>query len=516
MTAPGAFHDPYAPNQALVPMRHHHHDPYGYPAAAAAAAAANPFSPQSQQPNPFSPLSNTDTGSYFGGDVAPHQSHLMHGSQRHAGYAPQMPYGSEMMALQPQHPGMPHYGYGYPGLQPHPGWGPPREASPPAPVPSPVKDEAQNAQIDRLEALIKGQQDAVLKQQKEALAKQQQAADEEARKAIEEEKKAKALEFATLKDLIQKRAAEEDATKKTKLSEIDELKAMIKKREAERAAVEHAWREERAAIEAAKKAAAEKAEQDKKKKEEIAAASLKAKEEAEKKAEEAAKKAKDEHDKKLAEIEKAKEESEKKKKELEEQIKNSKPPPDSELPPIRFRDALQRKFTFPWAVCKTWKGMEALIKQAFAHIDVIGEHVLQQHYDLIGPDGQIILPQVWDVMVKPDWEITMNLWPMPEDKKMEEPPLLPPELAARLAAMHAGDWSDSKKKSKKADASRKKKSSPEPMILNVGPVDPAAAMTIGDFPITIPPSAPKKPKKPSKKPPTFASWLAGGALAKKK
>jgi hypothetical protein len=60
------------------------------------------------------------------------------------------------------------------------------------------------------------------------------------------------------------------------------------------------------------------------------------------------------------------------------------------------------------------KGMEALIKQAFLHVDVLGQHVHEGHYDIIGPDGEIILPQVYESMVKPDWTITMHMWPMPE------------------------------------------------------------------------------------------------------
>jgi hypothetical protein len=59
-------------------------------------------------------------------------------------------------------------------------------------------------------------------------------------------------------------------------------------------------------------------------------------------------------------------------------------------------------------------GMEELIKQTFLHVDVIGPHVHEGHYDLVGPDREIILPQVWETMVQPDWTITMHMWPMPE------------------------------------------------------------------------------------------------------
>ncbi|KAL5333578.1 hypothetical protein BJX70DRAFT_56833 [Aspergillus crustosus] len=95
-------------------------------------------------------------------------------------------------------------------------------------------------------------------------------------------------------------------------------------------------------------------------------------------------------------------------------------PPDKKKP-IKFKDALGRKFSFPFDLCCTWKGMEELIKQAFLHIEVIGPHVADGHYDLIGPNGDIILPQVWETVLEPDWNITMHMWPIPEKPKPEEP-----------------------------------------------------------------------------------------------
>lgn len=56
--------------------------------------------------------------------------------------------------------------------------------------------------------------------------------------------------------------------------------------------------------------------------------------------------------------------------------------------------------------------MEDLIKQAFLHVDVIGPHVQEGHYDLIGPNGEIILPSVWEKVIEPDYSITMHMWPM--------------------------------------------------------------------------------------------------------
>ena len=68
--------------------------------------------------------------------------------------------------------------------------------------------------------------------------------------------------------------------------------------------------------------------------------------------------------------------------------------------------------------------MEDLIRQAFLHVDIIGPHVAEGHYDLVGPNGEIILPQVWETMVEPEWTITMHMWPMPEPPKPTEPPVI--------------------------------------------------------------------------------------------
>ncbi|KAK8021657.1 hypothetical protein PG990_006795 [Apiospora arundinis] len=93
--------------------------------------------------------------------------------------------------------------------------------------------------------------------------------------------------------------------------------------------------------------------------------------------------------------------------------------------PIRFKDVFGRKFSFPWHICRTWEGMEELIKQTFLHVDVIGPHVQAGHYDLLTSDGEIILPQVWDKVIEPDWEISMHMWPMGETPHISMPALAP-------------------------------------------------------------------------------------------
>ncbi|KAF1952002.1 hypothetical protein CC80DRAFT_423495, partial [Byssothecium circinans] len=76
-------------------------------------------------------------------------------------------------------------------------------------------------------------------------------------------------------------------------------------------------------------------------------------------------------------------------------------PEDKTKEPIKFKDCVGRKFSFPWDLAKTWRGMEELIKQAFLHVDVIGPHVHEGHYDLVDSKGEIILPQVWESMIQP-------------------------------------------------------------------------------------------------------------------
>nr|POF03137.1 hypothetical protein CFP56_75502 [Quercus suber] len=319
--------------------------------------------------------------------------------------------------------------------------------------------------------------------------------------------------------------------KDTTSAEIESLKALIQKQEEARIAADNARiaKAEADAAEAARKRAEEEAE--KRKKQEIADASKKAKEEAEKTAAEAAQKAKEEHEKKLAEAQKAKEDLEKKHKELEAEAAKLKPTPDSLKAPIRFKDALGRKFSFPWHICKTWKGMEGLIKQAFLHVDVLGEHVHAGHYDLTGPDGEIILPQVWDTMIQPDVEVTMHIWPMPE------PELSPHDRLAADAEMYAaggepaldfgslsmGGPSHKKGKSSKSSSKKKTKS---PEMFGVGHVPPAppparkggAVMTDPMAEFMPPPGEGKKSShsksksKSSKVVSPFQAWLVATAL----
>ncbi|KAJ3533567.1 hypothetical protein NM208_g7928 [Fusarium decemcellulare] len=90
--------------------------------------------------------------------------------------------------------------------------------------------------------------------------------------------------------------------------------------------------------------------------------------------------------------------------------------------PIKFTDALGRRFNFPFRLCRTWRGMEELIIDAFANVNKIspgfrgGElyltsHVIKGHYDLFRPSGRLITPAEWHRVIQPGWAITMQMWP---------------------------------------------------------------------------------------------------------
>ncbi|KAJ5908734.1 hypothetical protein N7495_001416 [Penicillium taxi] len=53
--------------------------------------------------------------------------------------------------------------------------------------------------------------------------------------------------------------------------------------------------------------------------------------------------------------------------------------------------------------------------QAFLHLDVIGPHVAEGHYDQVGPNGDLIPPQVYpgglELWSPVGQSITMHMWP---------------------------------------------------------------------------------------------------------
>lgn len=81
--------------------------------------------------------------------------------------------------------------------------------------------------------------------------------------------------------------------------------------------------------------------------------------------------------------------------------------------------------------------MEGLIRQAFMHVELVGPHVMEGHFDLIGPDGEIILPTVWETIIKPDFNIEMQMWPLPELERAKAARAGPPGVPGALPDLDA-------------------------------------------------------------------------------
>ena len=178
--------------------------------------------------------------------------------------------------------------------------------------------------------------------------------------------------------------------------------------------------------------------------------------------------------------------------------------------------------------------MEDLIQQAFLHVDGIGEHVAAGHYDLVGPDNEIILPRIWDVVVKPDWNITMHMWPMAEEKPPEpELPPPPPEPTAPVkppkphrkpggggggGGLFGFGGGGGERRGSKGKHAR-------PKSMHVGPgieVIPDAATPSGAADVVMVPDPPKvggsnkKVNRRSMGPSPLMMWTAGGMVRKGK
>ncbi|RBR15705.1 hypothetical protein FVER53590_13369 [Fusarium verticillioides] len=103
-----------------------------------------------------------------------------------------------------------------------------------------------------------------------------------------------------------------------------------------------------------------------------------------------------------------------------EETKPSSPAPAKEdVAVIRFKDAVGRKFTFPYHLVQRWEGMEDMIKEAFMRVDVLYPHILERHYDLTGPEGNTIHPLKWESTVEPGMQVVMTMWPMVSTEKQK-------------------------------------------------------------------------------------------------
>ncbi|THY81637.1 hypothetical protein D6C95_09035 [Aureobasidium pullulans] len=109
--------------------------------------------------------------------------------------------------------------------------------------------------------------------------------------------------------------------------------------------------------------------------------------------------------------------------------------PDGDNTPIKFTDALNRKFILPWSLVRSWKGMKTSVRRAFVNIEHIGPHVAYGCYNLLSPYNEIILPSAWEMVIQPGWNIKMELWPLPDsitEKINTVSDISPPEIVPTI------------------------------------------------------------------------------------
>ncbi|PFH61949.1 hypothetical protein XA68_15711 [Ophiocordyceps unilateralis] len=414
------------------PYPHNHGNHYigGYP-------AGGQMVPYNYGPNPFAPMSNNSSGaSYFGAEPRPMYDMMP--------YQPNFYNPQQYLAAQMQHqlhltpPAPPATEVPAQPTSPAPPKEPPvdiekikREAEEAAKKLQEDKQKAINDQIEREAQIRKDAEESFRRQLEEAKKQQEEAqrdiarakaeADKAAVERIQAEQKA-AEERSRLQAEEMKRAEEKaireyeakaKAEEERKKRELDER---IRIEEAAKAQVHAILKLEAEAKAKAEKKAAEDAERLKHIQEEAklkaeldALSKIEADKEAAKKAAEADAAAKKEHEalrKRMMDEAKAK---------LEEAAKKT------DQGNINFKDAVGRKFNFPYDLVKSWQGMEDLIKQAFLHVEVIGPHVQEGHYDLTGPNGEIILPSIWEKVIQPDWNISMTMWPVDKRPALGNP-----------------------------------------------------------------------------------------------
>ena len=54
------------------------------------------------------------------------------------------------------------------------------------------------------------------------------------------------------------------------------------------------------------------------------------------------------------------------------------------------------------------QGMEKMIKQTIGKAAVIGNYISGGEFDIRGPDGRCLVPQIWESSVKPGITLTMR------------------------------------------------------------------------------------------------------------
>lgn len=67
--------------------------------------------------------------------------------------------------------------------------------------------------------------------------------------------------------------------------------------------------------------------------------------------------------------------------------------------------------------------MENLIKRSFSHVESMNSKIIRGSYDILSPTGEIILPEIWDTVIKPGWVVELRFWnsSIPEEAILKKP-----------------------------------------------------------------------------------------------
>ncbi|KAI1658642.1 hypothetical protein F4813DRAFT_40288 [Daldinia decipiens] len=75
---------------------------------------------------------------------------------------------------------------------------------------------------------------------------------------------------------------------------------------------------------------------------------------------------------------------------------------------ITLAHDIRTEFMLPWALCKTWKGIEELLKRSYRNNEGALKEIEEGRYKLY-TDGRILFPDYWEHLVKPGWIIDIQL-----------------------------------------------------------------------------------------------------------
>lgn len=85
------------------------------------------------------------------------------------------------------------------------------------------------------------------------------------------------------------------------------------------------------------------------------------------------------------------------------------------------------------------QSMENLIKRSFSHVESMNSKIFRGSYDIVSPKGEIVLPEIWDSVIKPGWVVELRFWDssIPEETVQKDPEIGVDETAPAVQSKAA-------------------------------------------------------------------------------